>query len=59
MSVWLETLAALSGQGHPLDGDIASQILNTLLFEVPDVESFPEDAFYREGINIVEQKPVE
>lgn len=40
------TLAAMAEQGHPIDGDEASQAINAILFRDPDDringETFPE-----------------
>lgn len=50
MSDWLRYYAAVAESGHPIDGDLASQIINEVMFERTDQPDLAEKTF-PEAIN--------
>lgn len=55
MSDWLRYYAAVAESGHPIDGDLASQIINEVIFERPDYSDLDFE-ICPEAINV---KPVQ
>lgn len=50
MSDWLNYFAALVESGHPIDGDLASQIINEVIYDRSNVPYLDEET-YPEAIN--------